>query len=76
MLNKLKDNMTFDNHGEWEVDHIIPVSSFDFKDYNNVLKCFNYTNLQPLWKKENREKSNKILNLEEEIILQNANGVS
>ena len=59
--NKLKDNMTIDNYGEWEIDHIIPVPSFDFSRKYNILKCFNYTNLQPLWKKDNRVKSKKII---------------
>lgn len=52
--------MNFDNYGEWEIDHIIPVSSFDFNIKNNIFKCFNYKNLQPLWKLENRKKSNKL----------------
>jgi hypothetical protein len=58
---KLKPNMTFENHGEWEVDHIIPVSSFTFTDKSDISACFKYTNLQPLWFIENRQKSNKIL---------------
>ena len=47
-----KDNMTWENYGEWEVDHIIPLS----KGGEHAV-----TNLQPLWKIENRQKSNKIL---------------
>ncbi len=58
---KLKVNMNFDNYGEWEVDHIIPVSSFDFSIKDNIFKCFNYQNLQPLWRTENRQKGKKIL---------------
>lgn len=53
-------NMSFDNYGEWEIDHIYPVSAFDISDWDQALKCFNYANLQPLWKKDNRHKSNKI----------------
>ena len=56
---KFVDGMNWDNHGEWEYDHIIPVSSA--KSINEVEKLFHYTNLQPLWKEDNRRKGNKIL---------------
>ena len=58
----LLDGMNIDNYGEWEIDHIIPVSSFDFTKRENILTCFNYKNLQPLWWLDNRKKYNKILN--------------
>ena len=62
---RLKQGMTFENYGEWEIDHILPISSFDFNMYNpeldkNISICFRYTNLQPLWKPENMKKSNHI----------------
>jgi hypothetical protein len=52
--------MSFDNYGEWEVDHIIPLSKFDLNNEDQVKQCFNYKNLQPLWMVDNRKKYNKI----------------
>jgi len=57
-----KEYMTWDNYGEWQIDHIIPCSKFNLSNENEQKKCFNYSNLQPLWKEENRAKGNKILN--------------
>ena len=54
--------MGVDNYGEWEVDHIIPVDHFKFEEYDDVFKCFHYSNLQPLWAPNNKRKSNKLLN--------------
>lgn len=56
----LLDDMTYDNYGLWEVDHIKPVSKFNFNNRDEIFECFNYVNLQPLWKEENRSKFNKI----------------
>jgi hypothetical protein len=56
-----KHGMTWSNHGIfWEIDHIKPVSSFDLTDIEQQKQCFHYTNLQPLTKKDNRTKSNKL----------------
>jgi len=60
ITNKFVDNMTIDNYGEWEIDHIIPISSFDLTKKENQILCFNYKNLQPLWAEDNLKKSNKI----------------
>ena len=57
------NEMTWDNYGTyWEIDHIKPCDSFDLEDLNEQIKCFHYTNLQPLTINENRTKSNKINN--------------
>lgn len=48
------------NHGksniEWQIDHIRPCCAFDLSKKSEQLKCFNYTNLQPLWAIDNRHK--------------------
>ena len=60
---QFKEGMTWDNHGRkgWHIDHIIPCASFDLTDPEQQKKCFHYTNLQPLWAKENISKGSKII---------------
>ena len=53
--------MSWDNYGEWHIDHIKPCSSFDLTKPEQQKICFHYTNLQPLWAKDNMSKSNKIM---------------
>src|SRR5439155_14350278 len=36
LQNKFKPNMTFDNYGEWEVDHIVAFSKFDFNNEEDI----------------------------------------
>jgi hypothetical protein len=52
--------MSWENHGEWEIDHIKPCASFDLTDPAQQRECFNYTNLQPLWRRENRQKKDRL----------------
>ena len=56
---QFKKGMTKDNHGLWHIDHIRPISSFDLSKPDQQLKCFHYTNMQPLWAKENLSKGSK-----------------
>ena len=60
----LEIGMNWNNYGKngWEIDHIKPISSFNFKSYEDksFRKCWELVNLQPLWASENRFKSNKI----------------
>jgi hypothetical protein len=60
---QFKEGMTWNNytHDTWHIDHIIPCASFDLSDPEQQKKCFHYTNLQPLWAKENMSKGAKIL---------------
>lgn len=52
------ENMSWDNYGSWHIDHIKPCSLFDLSDEKQQKECFHYTNLQPLWAKDNLRKSN------------------
>lgn len=56
---KFTEGMTRKNYGKWHIDHIRPCSSFDFSDPNQQKECFHYTNLQPLWAKDNFKKGNR-----------------
>lgn len=58
---QFKDGMSWDNYGlhGWHIDHIIPCASFDLKDPEQQKQCFHYTNLQPLWAKDNLSKGKK-----------------
>lgn len=53
--------MTWDNYGEWHVDHIVPVSSFKIKDASDpeVRACWCLSNLRPIWATENLRKNAK-----------------
>ena len=61
---KFSKGMSWNNYGEWHVDHIVPIDyflkNFDFNDVEIQKECFNYKNLQPLWSIENIKKGSKI----------------
>ena len=58
--NQFVEGMSWDNYGEWHIDHIVPCASFDLSDPNQQRICFNFRNLQPLWDKDNQRKQDKL----------------
>ena len=56
------DKMSWENQcSYWDIDHVKPCASFDLTDEKQVFQCFHWTNIQPLEKRENYSKNNKIL---------------
>jgi 5-methylcytosine-specific restriction endonuclease McrA len=54
-------SMTWKNYGKiWHLDHIFPISRFDLSDPEQVKVACNWQNLQPLLRKANARKSDKI----------------
>ena len=52
--------MSWDNYGEWHIDHIVPCASFDLSKKSEQKKCFHYTNLQLPWARDNLLKGCKL----------------
>ena len=61
--NQFKDGMTWDNYGDWHVDHILPISIHNIQEIGDgeFMKCWSLSNLQPMWGEDNIKKSNKVL---------------
>jgi len=53
---QFEPDMSWNNYGEWHIDHIRPLSSFDLVDREQFLVACHYTNLQPLWAEDNLSK--------------------
>lgn len=50
------EGMSWENRSEWDLDHVKPCASFDLTNPDEQKECFNYKNIQPLWKKDNQQK--------------------
>lgn len=50
------NNMTWENYGQWHVDHRVPCAAWDLSDPEQQRACFHWSNLQPMWGTENSSK--------------------
>lgn len=60
---QFKDGMSWDNQGDWHIDHIIPISLWQYETHadREFKQCWALANLQPLWAIDNIKKGNKML---------------
>jgi len=59
---KFAKGMTWDNHGEWHIDHIIPIKYAQDgvpPSIKEICRRLHYTNTQPLWANDNISKGNR-----------------
>lgn len=53
--------MTWENRGDWHIDHIIPLATAVSAE--DVVRLTHHTNLRPLWGRENLSKGGKVQTL-------------
>lgn len=58
------ENMSWENYGEWHVDHIIPISKFKKDTPASIVNRLD--NLRPLWSQDNLKRQNSINDIGEE----------
>ena len=62
---KFDAGMSWDNYGQWHIDHVVPFASA--KSLEEVVRLCHYTNLQPLWAKDNLSKGAKLPAMAQEL---------
>ena len=54
--------MGWHNYGRngWHIDHVIPCAAFDLSQPEHQKKCFHFSNLRPVWARQNESKASRI----------------
>lgn len=60
---KFLPGMSWENYGDWHIDHEIPLSAFNYETTSDIdfQRAWSLSNLQPLWKRDNLVKKDKLL---------------
>lgn len=58
---QFQEGMTWENyaHDTWHIDHIKSCYTFDLTKLEEQEKCFHFSNMRPLWSKDNLSRSKK-----------------
>lgn len=57
------DGMTWENHGEWHIDHIVPIAHLIKNGVTDPAKVNCLSNLRPVWASDNLRKGDKVIGL-------------
>ncbi|MEA3226995.1 MAG: hypothetical protein U9Q07_13675, partial [Planctomycetota bacterium] len=62
LQSQFQPGMSWQNYGQWQIDHIRPVCSFDFSKYDDedFNRCWSLSNLRPLWARDNWTRKKKV----------------
>jgi len=50
------EGMTWENYGQWEIDHILPLNRCNVNKKMELEKFCHFSNLRPLWMSDNRKR--------------------
>lgn len=56
---QFQPGMTWENYGDWHVDHIVPLFSFNLADRSQFKSACHWFNLRPLWAEDNLKRDKK-----------------
>lgn len=55
--NQFEEGMSWDNYGEWELDHVVPLALAYLQGTESFKYASSYLNIKPLWKSDHKEKT-------------------